>query len=115
MGVRFDMTEKDITNLWSIDSFLVKYALLQMNCFIPDSDIKEQILQEFPVLENMTCEKEMDWNIKSLLLEKKGKEALSLDEAFCSMQQKIGNIFGTLSQLWDFLEGQKNGSHVQIS
>ena len=57
MGVRFDMTEKDKTNLWSIDSFLVKYALSQMNCFIPDSDIKEQILQEFPVLENLTLRK----------------------------------------------------------
>ena len=31
------------------------------------------------------------------------------------MSLNIGNIFGPLSQIWDFLEGQKNVSHEQIS
>ena len=40
---------------------------------------------------------------------------MSLDKAFCSMQEKAWNIFGPLSQLWDILEGQKDASHEQIS
>ena len=44
-----------------------------MNCFIPNSNIKEQILQEFPIPENLTYKKEIDLNIKSLALEKKAK------------------------------------------
>ena len=31
------------------------------------------------------------------------------------MQEKIGNIFAPLSQIWDFLVGQKNAAHEQIS
>ena len=94
---------------------LTKYALPQMNCFIPHSDIKEQILQKVLVPENLNCKKEMVSNIKYIPLQKKAKENLSLDKAFCSMQEKIGNIFGPLSQIWDFLEVQKNGAHEQIS
>ena len=39
---------------------------------------------------------------------------MSLDKTFCLIQGKIGNIFGPLSQIWDFLEGQKNADHEQI-
>ena len=73
MRERFDITKKDNINSWSIDDCLAKYYLSQMNCFIPDSDIKEQVLEEFPISENLTCKKEMDPNIKSILLEKKAK------------------------------------------
>ena len=31
------------------------------------------------------------------------------------MQEKIGNTFGSLLQIWDFLEGQKSGTHEHIS
>ena len=79
---RFEMTKQDKINSLSINDSLAKYALSQMNCFIPDSDIKEQILQEFPIPENLTCKKEMDSNIKPLLSETKAKETLSLDKAF---------------------------------
>ena len=65
MGERFDIAEKDKINLWSINDSLAKYALSQMNCFIRDCDIKEQILQEFPTPENLTCDKEMDSKIPS--------------------------------------------------
>ena len=57
MGKRFHMTKKDRINSWSLKVSLTKYALSQMNCFIPDSDIKEQILQEFPISDNLTCKK----------------------------------------------------------
>ena len=30
-------------------------------------------------------------------------------------KKKKGNIFGPVSQIWDFLEGQKNAAHEQIS
>ena len=30
-------------------------------------------------------------------------------------KKKKGNIFGPVSQTWDFLEGQKNAVHEQIS
>ena len=115
MGERFDMTKKDKINSWSIDDSLATYVLLHMNCFIPDSDIKEQILQEFAIPENLICKKEMDLNIKFLLLEKKSKKSLLLDKSFCLMQEKIGNISGPLLQILDILEGQKNAAHEQIS
>ena len=83
------MTKENKLNSWSIGGFLVKHALSRMKCFIPDGDIKEQILQEFPTTVNLTCKKEMDSNTKSLLVEKKAKETMSLDKAFCSMQEKV--------------------------
>ena len=101
MGKRFDITKKDKINSWSMNDSLAKYTLLQMNCFIRDCDIKEQILPEFPIPENLTCKKEIDLKIKFLLSQKKTKETLSL--------------FGPLSQIGDFLECQKNTFHDQVS
>lgn len=40
---------------------------------------------------------------------------MSLDKAFYLLQEKIGDIFGPLSQIWDFLECQKNTAHDQNS
>lgn len=71
-------------------------------------------MQKVLTPEDLNCKKEMVSNIKYILLEKKTKENLSLDKAFCSMQEKIGNICGPLSQTWDFVEVQKNGAHEQI-
>ena len=73
MGERFGMTKEDKINSCGIDNSLAKYAFSQINFFITDSGIKEQILQEFPIPENLTCKKEMDSNIKSILLQKKAK------------------------------------------
>ena len=87
----------------------------QMNSYISDNDIKDEILFDFPVPDNITSKTEMDSNIKSLLFEKKANETLALDKAFGSVQEKIGNIFGPISQLWDFIETQKNDTVEQIS
>ena len=57
----------------------------------------------------------MDSNINSLLTEMRAKETLSLDKAFGSVQDKVLNIFGPLSQVWEFLEIQKDHAIEQTS
>ena len=111
---RFDMTKKDKVNSWSINEEMATYAMTQMNCFISDSDIKDEILKDFPVPENLIARKEMDSNIKSLLSEKFAKETLSLDKAFNHIQERIGHIFGPFSQVWDFIEAQKKEISNQL-
>ena len=66
---RFDITEKDKTNSWEIKQVLADYAAKQMNTYIPDSDIKDEILYTYPIPDNIKNKKEIDANIKSLLLE----------------------------------------------
>lgn len=112
---RFDMTEKDKTNSWEIKQVLADYATKQMNTYIPDSDIKDEILYTYPIPDNIKNKKEIDANIKSLLLEQRGKETLSLDKAFSSIQDKISNVFGPLSQVWEFLEIQKDNAIDHVS
>lgn len=112
---RFDITEKDKTNSWEIKQVLADYATKQMNHSIPDSDIKDEILYTYPIPDNIKNKKEIDANIKSLLLEQRSKETLSLDKAFSSIQDKISNVFGPLSQVWEFLEIQKDNAIDHVS
>ena len=60
-----------------------------MNYFIPDSDIEEQTLPEFPVPGNLICKTEMNLNIKSLLLEKKTNKTLTRLFAQCKKKLEI--------------------------
>jgi len=57
----------------------------------------------------------MNANIKSLLVERRAKETLSLDKALTSVQDKITNVFGPLSQVWEFLEIQKDEAIANVS
>ena len=86
-----------------------------MNSYINDSDIKDEILYQYPVPDNLNNKKDMDSNINSLLTEIRAKETLSLDKAFGSVQDKVLNIFGPLSQVWEFLEIQKDHAIEQTS
>ena len=53
--------------------------------------------------------------MKSLVTDKiGGKQCLSLDKALDGVQTKIGNIFSPLSQIWEFIEGQRNDVKTQI-
>ena len=65
---RFDITEKDKTNSWEIKQVLADYATKQMNTYIPESDIKDEILYTYPIPDNIKNKKEID---KSLLLEQR--------------------------------------------
>uniref|UniRef100_A0A7M5UXD4 Uncharacterized protein n=1 Tax=Clytia hemisphaerica TaxID=252671 RepID=A0A7M5UXD4_9CNID len=86
-----------------------------MNSYINDGDIKDEILYQFPIPDNLNNKKEMDSNIRSLLSEMRAKETLSLDKAFESVQDKVLNVFGPLSQVWEFLEIQKDQAIEQTS
>ena len=94
---------------------MLLYAIKQMNSYINDSDIKDEILYQYPVPDNLNNKKDMDSNINSLLTEMRAKETLSLDKAFGSVQDKVLNIFGPLSQVWEFLEIQKDHAIEQTS
>ena len=112
---RFDLSSKDKTNSWDIKTELAEYAIKQMNSYINGNDINDEILYQYPVPDNLNNKKDMDSNIKSLLTEMKAKETLSLDKAFESIQDKVLNIFGPFSQVWEFLEIQKDNAIQQTS
>ena len=67
-----------------------------MSNFISDNDIKDEILYQYPIPENINDKKETDSNIKSLLQEQRTKDTLSLDKAFTAIQDKISNVLGPL-------------------
>ncbi|XP_066934535.1 DNA ligase 1-like [Clytia hemisphaerica] len=93
---RFDLTSKDNENSLEIKSDLTEYAIKQMDTYITDTDIKEEIKFTHPVPD-------------------RPDRIFSPNKAFTSLQEKISNVLGPLSRVWEFLESQKDRVIEQTS
>ena len=45
---RFDLTVDHSMNEWEVDDEMARYAMKQLNSFIPDNELKQQILHVYP-------------------------------------------------------------------
>ena len=78
-----------------------------MNIYIPDKDLRENILVENPVPENISSEKNLDSYLKELLEEQNKKACLSGENALARVQTRIGYVYGPLTKLWSLVEGER--------
>ena len=96
---RFDLASKMDENSWESKFDLAEYAIKQMNTYIADTDIKDEILFTYPVPNNLQSKKDMDSNMKSFLTEMRAKDTISLDKAFNSIQEDIQRVLSALPSL----------------
>ena len=71
-----------------------------MQKFVKDKNLKESILNENPVLTNITKQRKLDEYYKELLEENRAKRELALDCILEKIQSKTLNIIEPLSKLW---------------
>ena len=96
---------------------MASYANKYFEEFIPEGDLKEAILTQSPVPENMDTVKKLDDFLKDLLKEKKKTNEQNLENIFEKLQNKTRDVVGPLAKLWKILEDAKQAEDeaVQIS
>ena len=76
---------------------MARYANIFFEEFIPEGDLKEAILTQSPVPENMDTLKKLDDFLKDLLKEKKKINEQNLENIFGKLQNKTRDIMGPLA------------------
>ena len=85
--------------------------------FIPEGDLKEAILTQSPLTENMNFVKKIDDFLKDLLKENKKTNEQNLENVFEKLQNKTRDVMDPQAKLLKILEDAKQaqGETVQIS
>ena len=85
--------------------------------FIPEGDLKEAILMQSAVPENMDTVKKLDDFFKDLLKEKKKTNEQNIKNVYDELQNKTRDVMGPLAKLWKILEDAKQAEEeaAQIS
>ena len=78
---------------------MTSYANKYFEEFIPEGDLKEVILTQSPVLENMDTVKKSDNFLKDLLKEKRKTNKQNLENIFEKLQNKTRDVMGPLAKL----------------
>ena len=96
---------------------MASYANKYFEEFISEGDLKEAILTQSPVPENIDTVKKLDHFLKDLLKEKKKTNEQNLQNIFEKLQNKTRDVMGPLTKLWKILEDAKQAEDeaVQIS
>ena len=93
---------------WELDILeLAKYANDHFNVFIPEKNLKDNILIETLVPSNMQDIKKLDKFILQLVKEKRQKALLAQDMLYEKIQKKNVDVMGPLRKLLQFLEQAK--------
>ena len=79
---------------------MASYANKYFEEFIPEGDLKEAILTQSPVPENIETVKKLDDFLQGLLKEKKKTNEKNLENIFEKLQNKTRDVMGPLAKLW---------------
>ena len=114
---RFKIVTEDEKFKWKLPKGMASYAKKYFEKFIPEGDLKESILTQSPVPENMDTVKKLDDFYKDPLKEKKKTNEQNLESIFEKLQNKTRDVMCPLAKLWKILEDAKQveDEAVQIS
>jgi len=115
---RFYLTQ-DLEQTWQISYELAKLALNQMNTFITDKQMKENILEQYPIPSNIIIKKDVDMYMKSILTDKGQKQCFwkknrkSGNWFVCSTYKNNSAVTGVLnSNFWNYIRPVKRSWSV---
>ena len=85
----------------SLPKDLTDYLSKRFNVFIPDKNLKEKILDKYP-MPSAECIKtpELDDYVPEIFSEKNASYGKSYDTNLHQMQNRIGTVMGPLSKMW---------------
>ena len=66
---RFDIAGSNSAQSWQLPDELTDYAMKAINRYLPDKDIQENILEEYPIPSNLILKKEIDLHFKDISAE----------------------------------------------
>ena len=108
--MRFQPSGEEHLNEWELPEELAVYVNETMGKFVPEKQLKENILYENPVPNNIAQPKTLDVFMKELLEEQGKKHSLALEKDLLDIHQKATNILGPFSTLWAEFECEKDAA-----
>ena len=112
---RFKITPEEDKYKWNLPKGMAIYANTHFEEYIPDKDIKEAVLSENPVPENIDPVKKLDDFLKDLLIEKQKNFGKQWDHVLEKIQRKTTDVMGPLSKVWSILEDAKNSKNDEVT
>ena len=111
---RFKVVREEEKYKWKLPPDMAKYANLHLNEFIPESTLKEAVLLESPVPDNINEVKVLDDYIKESLKDRNQKSTLFLDNIYERLQKKNSEVMGPLSKVWWAIDQAKSSKDDNV-
>ena len=83
---------------------MLSYVLKQFHGFIPDAEFEESILKYNPIPSNVPPPAPRDNFLRGVLEENHKYLQMHVDKLLQKMQQKVINVLGPLSKIWQKIE-----------
>ena len=94
---------------------MAEYANTHVETYVKEADLKQQIVMENPVPDNLDQVKKLDDFVRDILKDQRKQKDLDMDVTFGKIQSKNTSVMSPLSKLW-MLVGEANRSkEKQIS
>ena len=96
---------------------MANYANKYFEEYVPEDSLKEAILCQNPVPDNLDNVKKLDDFLRDILKEKRKTNKQNIENVLEKLQRKTVDVMGPLSKLLNILEGAKGAEEdaVQIS
>ena len=75
--------------------------------YVPEGSLKEALLCQNPVPDNFDNVKKLDDFLRGILKEKRKTNKQNKENVLKKLQRRIVDVMGSLSKLWNILEGPK--------
>ena len=100
-----------------ITQSMANYANKYFEEYIPEHSLKEAILRQNPVPDNLDNVKKLGDFLRDILKEERKTNKQNIENVLEKLQRKTVDVVGPLSKLWNILEGAKGVEEnaVQIS
>ena len=83
---------------------MLSYVLKKFHSFIPDAELEYSILKYNPIPSNVPPPAPLDDFLRGVLEENHKYLQMQEDKLFQKMQQKVLNVLGRLSKIWQEIE-----------
>ena len=93
---------------------MAECANTHFETYVKEADLKQQILMENPVPDNLDQAKKLDDFVRDILKDKRKQEDLRMDGTFEKIQSKNACVMGPLSKLRLLVEEARRSKGKQI-
>ena len=101
---RFQTCSSQSQYKWSLSEDMLSYVLNRFHSFIPDAELEDSILKYNPIPSNVPPPAPLDDFLRGVLEENHKYLQMQEDKLFQKMQQKVLNVLGRLSKIWQEIE-----------
>ena len=101
---RFQTCSSQSQYKWSLSEDMLSYVLKQFHSFIPDAELEDSILKCNSIPSNVSPPAPLDNFLRGVLEENHKYLQMREDKFLQKMQQKVLNVLGPLSKIWQKIE-----------